>query len=387
MTVPNRVRSYILPVAFVVALTAGAYYAGSARTGSPPAAEGSQAPAARTPNVLKFEPGAPQLAALKIAAAEEAPLPLAEPLGGRIAYNEDTTARISSPIAGRITSLKGVPGDRVASGAVLATIDAPDLALAVADLRKAEADELRKKLAMERVQKLLEGEVVPRKDLETASADHAAARAETQRAQSRLRNLTPAGGDGRSLALRSPVSGVIADRKANPSMEVQPGMAEPLFVVSDLRKLWVLIDMPERYLNDVQVGREVSVAVDAYPKEKFRAKVVRIGQVVDPTTRRIQVRCDVSNADGRLKPEMFAKVTLLSESTSHVVRVPNSALVTEGLFSFAFIETSAGVFAKRKVQLAIQDRENAYVTDGIVKGERVVVSGSLLLQSELASGQ
>lgn len=387
----NRVRSYILPVAAILALTGAAYYAGSAGSGRAPASEApAAAPTAKTPNVLKFEPGSPQLTALRITAAEEAPLPLAEPLNGRVAYNEDTTARISSPIAGRITSLKAVPGDRVNAGALLATIDAPDFAAAVADLRKAEADELRKKLAMERVQKLFDGEVVPRKDLESAAADQSAARAETQRAQMRLRNLAPgggAGGSGTGLALVSPVSGVIADRKANPQMEVQPGMADPLFVVSDLRKLWVLIDMPERYLNDVRVGRSVSVAVDAYPKETFLAKVARIGQVVDATTRRIQVRCDVENADGRLKPEMFARVTLLSESSSHVVRVPNSALVTEGLFSFSFIETSPGVFTKRKVQLAIQDRENAYVTEGIAKGERVVVSGALLLQSELASGQ
>ena len=383
----NRVRSYILPVLAVVGLTAGAYYAGSARVGNVPTAEQAPAPANRVPNVLKFEPGSPQLASLRIAAAEEAPLPLAEPLNGRIAYNENTTARISSPIAGRIVSLRAVPGDRVAAGAVLATIDAPDLAAAVADLRKAEADELRKKLALDRAQKLFDAEVVPRKDLETAAADQAASHAETQRAQTRLRNLAPAGGDGRGLALRSPVSGVVADRKANPSMEVQPGMADPLFVVSDLRKLWVLIDMPERYLNDVQVGREVSVGVDAYPKEMFRARVVRIGQVVDTTTRRIQVRCDVDNADGRLKPEMFARVTLLSETRNNVVRVPNSALVTEGLYSFAFIETGNGVFTKRKVELAIQDREHAYVTEGIAKGDRVVTSGALLLQSELTSGQ
>jgi cobalt-zinc-cadmium efflux system membrane fusion protein len=240
---------------------------------------------------------------------------------------------------------------------------------------------------MERAQKLFDAEVVPRKDLETAAADHAASRAETVRAQLRLRNLAPEGAGGRGLTLRAPVGGVVADRKANPSMEVQPGMADPLFVVSDLRKLWVQIDLPERHLNDVRVGREVLVSVDAYPSETFRARIARIGQVVDASTRRIQVRCDVDNADGRLKPEMFARVTLLSEAQASVVRVPNNALVTEGLFTFAFVETAGGTFAKRKLQLAFQDRENAFVTAGIVRGERVVESGALLLQSEMTGGQ
>lgn len=384
----HPLRSYVFPVVVVVALMVAAYYAGTTRTGSAPAAEATPAPAAKTPNVLKFEAGAPQLAALRIAAAEEAPLPVAEPLNGRIAYNEDATARISSPVAGRITSLKAVPGDRVAKGALLATIDAPDLAAAVADLRKAEADELRKKLAMERAQKLFDAEVVPRKDIETAAADQTAARAETGRARLRLHNLTPGtSGEGSGLALRSPVSGVVADRKANPSMEVQPGLAEPLFVVTDLTQLWVLIDLPERYLSKVSIGLDVMVAVDAYPGETFRARVARIGQVMDPASRRVQVRCDLPNPQGVLKPEMFARVSLLTRDGQQALRVPGSALVTEGLFSYVFVETAAGTFTRRKVDLSVQDREYAYLSGGINRRERVVVSGALLLQSELASVQ
>ena len=383
----HPLRSYVFPVVVVVALMVAAYYAGTTRTGSAPAAEATPATAAKTPNVLKFDAGAPQLAALRIAAAEEAPLPVAEPLNGRIAYNEDATARISSPVAGRITSLKAVPGDRVAKGALLATIDAPDLAAAVADLRKAESDELRKKLAMERAQKLFDAEVVPRKDLETAAADQAAARAETGRARLRLHNLAPEPGAGSGLALRSPISGVVADRKANPSMEVQPGMAEPLFVVTDLTRLWVLVDLPERYLSKVSTGLDVTVAVDAYPGETFRARVARIGQVMDPVSRRVQVRCDLPNPEGVLKPEMFARVSLLTRDGRQALRVPGSALVTEGLFSYVFVESATGTFTRRKVDLSVQDREYAYLGGGITRGERVVVSGALLLQSELAAAQ
>ena len=204
--------SYIFPVLMIAGLTGGAYFAGTKRNTVASPGDAGAAPASRSQTTLKFEAGAPQLAALKIASIEEALLPVAEPLNGRIAYNEDLTVRVSSPIAGRILSLKAVPGDGVKVGQVLATIDAPDLAAAVADLRKAEADESRKKLSLERSQKLFDAEVVSRKDLESAVADQAAARAETQRAQLRLRNLTPAGGsDGRGLELRSPVNGVVAD--------------------------------------------------------------------------------------------------------------------------------------------------------------------------------
>lgn len=386
-------RSVALPVLLTL-LMAGAYLAGAARTGSAPAPSPLPAPAARAPNTLKFDAGAPQLASLRIAVVEEAPLPVAEPLNGRIAYNEDVTGRVSSPVAGRILSLKAAPGDSVKAGQVLATMDAPDLAAAVADLRKAEADESRKRLAQERAQKLFDADVMPRKELESAQADRAAAVAETERARLRLRNLTPGGGAdgngggnaGGGLALRSPVNGVVADRKANPAMEVQPGMADPLFVVTDIKRLWVLVDLPERYLSKVSEGLAALVTVDGYPGETFRARVVRIGQVMDAGTRRVQIRCDLPNPEGLLKPEMFARVSLLARDERQVLRLPNSALVTEGLFSYVFVETAAGAFARRKVELSVQERDYAYLSGGVNKGERVVVNGALLLQSELGAG-
>jgi cobalt-zinc-cadmium efflux system membrane fusion protein len=373
-------------VVLVLAAAAGAagYFLGG-RNGAAPVDAKQQAPADnRTPNEIKYADGAPQLSALRVAAAVEAPLPLAEPLNGRISYDEDATARISSPIAGRITALNAAVGDTVKSGQVLVTIDAPDLAAAAADTRKAEADESRKRLALERTQKLFDAEVIPRKDLESAAADYSQAQAETARARARLKNLVPNPGGGSGLSLRSPVNGMVADRKANPSQEVQPG-GDPLFVVSNLTRLWVLIDLPEHHLAKVKPGLPVSLTVEAYPGESFRAVVSRVGQVVNPDTRRIQVRCDLANPDGRLKPEMYARVSLLTDEGKQAIRLPNSALVTEGLYSFVFVETAPRVFTKRKVTLSVQDREYSYASAGVAKGDKVVVGGALLLQSELAS--
>jgi cobalt-zinc-cadmium efflux system membrane fusion protein len=376
-------------VLLVTALAgAGAYLFWASRE---PAAAGAANAAAKAepkvPNQLRFAEGSPQLTAIRIEAAIEAPLPIAEPLNGKIAYDEDVTARITSPIAGRIVALRAAAGDSVKAGDTLVNIDAPDLAVAIADTRKAEADEARKKFAKERSQTLMDADVIPRKDFESAVADFDQAHAETLRARLRLKNLVPAGGPGEyGFSLRSPLSGMVAERKANPSMEVQPGMADPLFVVSNLHRLWVLVDLPERLLGRIAPGLPVSVSVEAYPGQSFRAAVTRIGQVVNPDTRRIQVRCDLANPDGLLKPEMYARVSLLTTEGLQAVRLPNNALVTEGLYSFVFVESTPRVFIKRKVELAVQDREYSYVRSGLAKGERVVVGGALLLQSEMASG-
>ena len=185
--------------------------------------------------------------------------------------------------------------------------------------------------------------------------------------------------------MRSPISGVIADRKINPGSEVRPDAPDPLFLITDPAHVWVIIDLPERYLGKVRVGQVVSIEVDVYKGVDISGRIASVGEVLDPATRRIQVRCVVDNSRGLLKPEMFARVVPLSEERRKLARIPNSALVSEGLYSFVFVQKEPGVFEKRQVTLGLQGRDESYVKSGLAEGERVVASGALLLASELSS--
>ncbi len=373
----------------IAALAGGALYAvyfGARQSGSATDQTAKPSVAPREPGTLRYPAGAPQLSAIKVAEVpSELPVPLAEPLNGRIAYNENFTARVSSPIAGRVVALKAQPGDKVNAGDALLTLDSPDLAQAAADLNKAKADDTRKQLAYERAKKLYEGEVLPRKDFESAEADLAQSQAETQRARLRLRNLVPADNPGERFALRAPISGIVAERKANPGLEVRPDLPDPLYVITDPRHLWAIIDLPEHNLGKVAEGHMVSVEVDAFPEQRFSAKIIKIAVTVDPATRRVQVRCELANPDNKLKPEMYARVTLLSDENQRAVRVPNSAIITEGMYSYVFVEKSVGVFEKHRLSLRLQDRHFSYVDSGLKAGERIVVNGALLLNSELSA--
>jgi len=334
---------------------------------------------------LRYEPGSGQLSAIKVEEVKVFPVPLAEPLNGRVTFNENVTARVTSPISGRVVSFGVQVGDSVKAGDMLAILDSPDLAAAVADLRKARADEARKKPALERARSLYDAGVFARKDLETAEADERQARAETERAERRLRNLAPNDGDDGQYAVRTPIPGVVADRQINPGMEVRPDLPNPLFIVTNPARLWVVIDLPERELSKVAPGQPVSVQVDAWPDDRFPARIEKIGEVVDPATRRVQVRCSLVNPERKLKPEMYARVTLLADENRTAVRLPNTALVTEGLYSYVFVEQRPGVFKRRRVQLAVQDRDYSYVESGVEPAERVVVAGAVLLNSELGA--
>jgi len=232
---------------------------------------------------------------------------------------------------------------------------------------------------------------LPSKDLESAESDLSQSNIELERSKLRLKALNPAGNSKdhvEHFVLRAPITGIITERNVNFGMEVRPDAANPLFVITDPKNLWVLIQLEEKNLGKVANHQSVIVEVDAYPGETFSAQVSNIGTVLDTTTRRVQVRCNIDNKDLRLKPEMYARITPLTNNESEkVVKIPNSAILTEGLYNYAFVETAPGVLEKRKIGLEMQGREFSFVKDGINNGERLVTTGAVLLNSELSSGK
>jgi len=337
----------------------------------------------RDANEIVLTAGSPQLNSLKVEPVNEIPVPVTEPLNGKIVFDENRTARIFSPVAGRALSIKAQVGDVVKTGQTLLVMDSPDVGGAVADVRKAQADMQLKQQALERSRMLVDHGVLAKKEVEVAQADWATSRAESERAGARLKNLGVSTAANDNYAVRSPIAGVVVDRKINPGSEVRPDGADPLFIVTDPGSLWASIDLPERELSRISQGQKLSVQVDAYPDEVFNGEVKTIGVMVDPTTRRIPVRCTV-DSKGKLKPEMYARITPLDNSQHRVIRLPNSALITEGLYSYVFVEERPLHFKKRKVTLDLQRREYATVKDGLKAGERVVVGGAILLNSDLS---
>lgn len=385
----RKIFLYVVIVGTLVGTLVGSLYFMQRATPQPEvmlATPAQPAPVALAPGTIAFAPHAPQLSSIAVTTAEGRALPVSEPLFGRIAYDENRTTRVSSPVAGRVTRLQAEVGDTVAVGKVLAVLDAPDLATAQADLQKARADEDRKKRAFERAKLLFDAQVLAGKDYEGALADAQQARAETRRAALRLKNLHAGDAQDSMFALRAAMAGTVTERQLNLGQEVRPDLAAPLYVISDLARLWVIVDAPEAIAAKIGEGTKVIVESEAYPGERFSATVEKVAPVLDPATRRIQVRCTVSNADHKLKPEMYARVSFLpNHENTQVFLLPNTSLYVEGLANFVFIETAPGVFMKRRVTVARTSGERTYISAGIKAGEQVVTEGAFLLSAE-ASG-
>ena len=336
--------------------------------------------------VVSFADHDPKLSSIAIVTAQLEAMPVSEPLFGRITYNENHTTRISSPVAGRVVALLAEVGDQVRRAQVLAELDAPDLGTAEADWQKARADQVRKQHAFDRAKVLFDGEVLAKKDFESAQADIEQARSETRRTVLRMRNLNAAGGQNGIFRLKATLSGTVAERQINPGQEVRPDLPVPLFVITNLDTLWVIADVPELVANNIHAGQLALVESEAWSGERFNAKVDRVGIMLDPATRRVQIRCTVQNQAHRLKPEMFVRLSFLpQENAVQAVELPNTSLFVEGLYSYVYVQTHPGTYEKRRVSVLRTGSIRSFIDSGLVNGEKVVTEGAFLLNAEAGS--
>lgn len=343
-------------------------------------------PANKLPSVpgeVYLAPNSPKNAYVKTTSLRLTQHPLLQPLAGKVIYNENQTARISSPVAGRVLGTPIALGSTVQAGTVLLELNSPDAAAAEADFNKAQANLTLADHAYKRQQELFAGKAIAQKDWEQAQDDLSAARSEWQRSRNRLQNLNLANtqGNGR-FALRSPLAGIVVERNVTPGQEVRPDLASPLFVVSDLNNLTVLMEVFEVNLSKIKTGQKLSVSVPAYPGETFPATIQYIGQVLDEATRTVQVRCDLPNPGSRLLPGMYATVSVDSSPDDLGVMVPLTAIFTEGDANYVFIQLADHHFQQRKVELALRLKDKALISAGVKPDELLVTEGALMLRAE-----
>jgi len=142
---------------------------------------------------------------------------------------------------------------------------------------------------------------------------------------------------------------------------------------------WLISDVPESELHEVQKGEDVDIYFSSFPGQKMIGSAAAIGDIVDPVTRTVKVRVTLKNPGGRLLPGMFARVDY-GDPRSGVIVLPYTAIVTVDADDYAFIETANGEFTRRKVTISNANALNALVLSGISDGEKVVTSGTMLLK-------
>lgn len=334
---------------------------------------------------IAFPAGAPQLGYLVLKSAEKRAHAV-RTLNGRLAWNEELTARVYAPVSGRVEQSLAVPGQRVSPGEPLLTIRSPEFGEMQTAERKSAADLAVARRAVERARELFGHGAAAQRDVEEAEAALVHASSEHERT---LAARTLHGGDATRPVdgvglVRTPVGGVVVERVLNPGQEVRADAVEgaALFVVTDPTRLWLYLDVTELEARWLRPGQEATLHARGWPDRTFHGRVERVGEGLDPATRTVRALCSVENPEGVLRAGMYVRADLTGNE-SFGVEVPSEAILLRNNRPHVFVETSPGQFRRVPIELEAENEGRALVKSGLGAGQRVVVVGGLLLDALL----
>ncbi|MFC3651680.1 efflux RND transporter periplasmic adaptor subunit [Dyella humi] len=343
--------------------------------------EAAEAPPAFTVehDQIKVPDGSPLRKELIVQPVEMRQVPHAIVFPANVEADPTRTANVLPPLTGKVMELKVGLGDHVTRGQLLAVIDSGDLAQAYADVDKARdaLDLAKKTLDRARGVKAAGGNAT--KDLESAQSGYNQALAEFNRAQTRL---TAVGGMQGSAAQRpmqvaAPTSGYITALSVSPGMYVNDATAA-MMTISNLDSVWITANVPESDVGQIAKGDKVNAVLSAYPNEVFHGTVSFVNPLLQSDTRRDLVRAVFANADAKLKPNMYANVSIDIPQPAEIF-VPESALLMNNDNTSVFVEVAPWTFERRTVDLSYDETGDTRVLKGVKAGDRVIVRGGVLL--------
>lgn len=319
-------------------------------------------------------------------------------VNGRLAVNEDNTARVGTIVTGRVTRVLATVGDTVRKGQPLIYIHSHELLTARADADKARAlvIEREKSLSyaraeLDRASRLLEARAISKKEQATAAANVVAltaeldqAKAELTRASEWLEHLTVPHDSHDDIVIYSPMNGVVLKR--NVTIGTVVNEATDLMSIANMETLWAIAEVPQHQAARVRPGQSVEFRVSAFGDNRFSGRIVHLGEILNPETRTVSVRCLVNNPRGTLRPEMFATITIDSGTQTDQkgsLAVPAEAVQDLRGAKMVFVVVRDGVFDKRTVEVGREQDGKVEILAGLKAGERIVSHGGFFIKSEM----
>ncbi len=358
---------------------------------------------------IVLSPEERQQVKITLAPVTERVLPLEVQASGQVQSAADRSTNVSAAVPGRVDRVNVQLGQRVSVGEVLAVLRSDEVAQIQSELlqqvldveSEREQDQVQLNLTkstFEREKQLLAEKVGIRAEFEQAKSDYLKAAAalrglERKRqalittASERLRLLGVSASEGarvvrerridNAILVRSPRSGIVAERNINPG-ELTDN-SKPLFAVADPGQVWLVAQIFEKDIPLVKIGLPATVRLDSYPGQIFPGRLDYIAPSLDPTARTLAVRATINNPNGKLKPQMFARLTLPTGSLK-AVAVPGLAVQKSGETYVAYVQVGENTYEEHRLTLGRTLGTYVEVKSGLTLGQQVVVAGSVELQ-------
>ena len=284
---------------------------------------------------------------------------------------------VSADLPGIVDQILFESGDAVHEGQTLAILDTRQ---EQAQMAAAEAQRVLARLNFNRMQELLDQQVISKAEYDSATAQSRETEARVGEIRAAIERKT----------IRAPFSGILGIRQVNKGQYLAGG--DPLVPLQSLNPIYVNFGVPQQAIGQVRVGRSVRITTESLGSLGFEGRVTATDSVVDPTTRNIQVQAMLANPDGKLRPGMFVQTELLLGANQPAIALPASAIsyapYGDSVFVVAEMKDAKGHayrgVRQQFVKLGPARGDQVAVVSGVAPGDEVVTSGVFKLRNGAA---
>lgn len=321
------------------------------------------------------------LKTLQIDTVAKCPMVSALTFTGKVSFNDENVARIYPLVSGNISDIKVQLGDYVEKGQTLGIIRSTEMAGYANDLATARANVISAKKNLDVSETMFKSGLVAEQDVVNA-------RSQYDQAQSQLTRATHVleinGGNTQSeYYLKAPESGFVVDKQVTSNMTIRTDNTNSLFTISDLKNVWIWANVYESNISSVHMSDEVEVTTLAYPDKKFRGKVDKIMNVLDPANKVMKIRVVLPNPQFLLKPEMFAGITVANKTNEQSLCIPSASLVFDHSQYYVLLYKSQSDVKIIPVEMLSKYGNKIYIKGNVQEGDKVISSNVVLIYQAL----
>lgn len=301
-----------------------------------------------------------------------------------IAFDGDRVADVRAVVPGVVRRIRAELGERIERGAPLFDLESTRVGEIQGALLNARERARAAELNLARKRELQQSNIAPAREVEAAELEFATANAEVRTAQATLQMVGAgqAAPSGR-YTLTAPIAGTVVRRPAVVGLLATESTS--LAMIGDTSVMWALCDVSEADASRIALGQKMLVTTEGALDTSFEGVITWIASEVDPRTRTVTARAEVSNPDGRLRANQFARARIEMAVQRMAVSVPRDAVQRVGEREVVFVRTAQGVYQPRVVQ-RFGGGDPVQIEGNVRDGDAVVTTGAILLRTEIMPG-
>lgn len=303
-------------------------------------------------------------------------------LTGNITYNNDNVVKFNSLVEGIITNTFFSLGDYVKKGQVLAEIKSTELNSLQSESKSLQSQLLVAQRQLQSSKSMFADGIASQKDLIQAQSELDVLKSSLENVKANLAMFS-ASSERSVFQIKAPTEGYVVAKNISTGMQISDS-SEPLFTISNLKEIWVLVNIYTGNLKNISEGMDVNVTTPAYPDEIFKGKISTLSKVFDADEHVLKARVVMDNKDLRLKPGMMADIIITkSAGGDALAAVPAKAAIFSNNRNFILVYKSDCDIEVREINPTIKNNDWIYFENGVNEGEMVITKNHLLIHERL----